>query len=139
MSLALAGCGGGGGSSNGTGTGTGNTNVSITGTVKDTSTGNAPVVNSVVSIVGTSLTTNTDASGHFSFPSVPSTVKAFTVSNPNTNNYFSYANFGGKTYDVILCTFPLPVLHTGTNTVGEVDLIISSSSPPPIPPTAGCP
>lgn len=143
VTTALMGCGSGGsggGGNNNNGNGNNGTpgNVSITGTVKDSSVANAPVVNAVVTIVGTSLTTRTDASGHFSFVSVPSTATAFTVSNPNTAAYFSYANYGGRLYDIINCTFPLPTLHSGTNTVSEVDLVIGGNSPPP-PPPSGCP
>lgn len=139
MAMALAGCGGGGGGSSTPVTPPGTTNVSITGTVKDTSTNGAPVVNALVSIVGTSLSTRTDASGHFTFTTVPNTAKAFTISNPDPSSYFSYANFGGKFYDIIACTLPLPALHTGTNTISEVDLYIGGASPPPPPPTGGCP
>jgi len=144
INLALAGCGGGGGNGGGNGNGNGNgnnngNNVSLTGTVKDTSNANAPVVGATVSIVGTSLSTTTDASGHFSFVTVPNNVTAFKVTNPNASTYYSYANYGGKLYDVILCTFPLPTLHTGTNTIGEVDLLIGGTSPPPPPLTGGCP
>ncbi len=140
--LAFAGCGGGGGngsSNNGGNNNGGTTNVSITGVVKDTSTNNAPVVNALVSIVNTNLSTHTDSTGHYSFASVPITATAFTVGNPNPANYFSYANFNGKLYDIIACTFPLPTLHTGTNTVAEVDLYIGGNNPPPPPPTGGCP
>ena len=148
VNLALAGfagCGGGSGSSNNNGgnnngnNGNNGTNVSLSGTVKDNSSSNAPVVGATVSIVNTSLTTTTDSSGHFSFANVPKTATAFKVSNPNASTYFSYANYGSKLYDLILCNFPLPVLHTGTNTIGEVDLLIGGSSPPPPPLTGGCP
>lgn len=139
--MALAGCGGGGsGGGPGPGPGPGSKNVSITGTVKDTNNGHAPVVNSLVSIVGTSLSTRTDASGNFSFVSVPNTATQFTVTNPDATNYFSYANYNGKLYDLIKCTFPLPTLHTGTNAVTEVDILFAGgSAPPPPPPTGGCP
>ena len=140
MSLVLAGCGGGGG-------GGGPvvitppppaSNVSITGTVKDTAVGHSPVVNALVTIVGTGLTTHTDAKGNFSFVSVPATATRFKIGNPDTVNYFSYANFGGRIYDIINCSFALPPLHTGTNAIAEVDLYIGLSSPPP-PPPSGCP
>ena len=135
MALALAGCGGGGG---GGGPVVTPTTVSVSGTVKDTA-GN-PVVGALVSIVGTTLSTRTDAGGHYSFASVPVTATAFKVTNPDTSAYFSYANFNTKLYDIIACTFPLPTsLHTGTNTVSEVDLYVGGSSPPPPPPTGGCP
>ncbi len=139
MTLALPGCGGGGGNSGpGPGPGPGPNNVAITGTVKDNSTSNAPVVNALISIVGTSFSTHTDSSGHFSFTSVPNNVAALKISNPNPGSYFSYAYYGGKLYDVINCTFPLPTVHSGTNAIPEVDLVIGGSSPPPPPPT-GCP
>ena len=138
MSLALAGCGGGGGGGP-VGPIIPPTLVSITGTVKDTSSARTPVVNALVSIVGTTLTAHTDASGNFSFVSVPAAATAFTINNPDTSSYFSYANFNGKLYDVIKCTFALPTLHSGTNSVAEVDLYIGGSSPPPPPPTGGCP
>ncbi len=141
--LAFAGCGGGGGGSNNGGNNNGGnnggpTNVSLTGTVKDNTPGHAPVVKALVSIVGTSFSTLTDASGNFSFVSVPNTVTRFTVGNPNTTTYFSYANFGGKLYSTHDCTFPLPTLHTGTNMVAEVDLLLGGINPPP-PPPSGCP
>jgi ABC-type glycerol-3-phosphate transport system substrate-binding protein len=135
MALALAGCGGGGSSSPPVNTPT----ISLTGTVKDTGSPSAPVVNALVSIVGTSQTTHTDSGGHFSFVSVPATSKAFTVGNPNAGTYFSYANYGGKLYDLILCTMPLPTLHTGTNAIGEVDILLGGNNPPPPPLTNGCP
>ncbi|MCW3099050.1 MAG: hypothetical protein JWL77_4668 [Chthonomonadaceae bacterium] len=136
MALALAGCGGGG--SNNNNNNNGNT-YSLAGTVKDTGSPSAPVVNALVSIVGTNQTTHTDASGHFSFVSVPANSTAFTVGNPNSATYFSYANYGGKLYDLILCTLPLPTLHTGTNAIGEVDVLLGGNNPPPPPLTGGCP
>lgn len=138
MALALAGCGGGGGGG-GPVIPPPPTNVSITGKVKDTTVTHNPVVNALVTIVGTGLSTRTDASGNFSFASVPIGATLFKVSNPDPVNYFSYANFGGKLYDVILCSFPLGALHAGTNAIAEVDLYNGGSSPPPPPPTGGCP
>ena len=141
MALALAGCGGGSGGGPGPGPviPPGGSNVSISGTVKDTSAAHSPVVNALVGIVGTTLSTRTDSSGSFSFASVPSTATRFTVSNPDPTTYFSYANFNGKLYDVIKCNFPLPTLHAGSNPVVEVDLYQGGSSPSPPPPTGGCP
>lgn len=137
--LAFAGCGGGGGGSNNNGGGGGGGSYSITGTVKDNTTSHAPVAGALVAISGTSLTTHTDSAGHFSFASVPSTATAFTVGNPNTALYFSYANYNGALYDILNCSFPLPTLHTGTNTVSEVDLLYSGNNAPPPPPPSGCP
>ena len=137
---ALAGCGGGGGGGGPVvGGGPPPKTVSLTGTVKDTTAAHAPVVNALVSIVGTTLSTHTDASGNFSFVTVPATVTGFTVGNPDATLYFSYANFNSKFYDVIKCTLPLTGLHAGTNVVPEVDLYIGLSSPPPPPPNGGCP
>ncbi len=139
LSLAIAGCGGGSGGSTPAIPPPGTTNVAVIGTVKDTSNVHNPVAGAVVTIVGTSLSVRTDASGTFTFSSVPSTVTQFTVSNPDPTSYFSYANYNSKFYDIVKCTFLLPALHTGTNTVTEVDLFLGGSSPPPPPPTGGCP
>ena len=138
MTLALAGCGGGGGGG-GPINPTLPTNVSITGMVKDNTATHNPVVNALVTIVGTGLSTRTDASGNFSFAAVPIAATQFKVSNPDPVNYNSYANFGGKVYDVILCSFPLGPLHAGTNAIAEVDLYNGGASPPPPPQSSTCP
>ena len=72
---------------------------------------------------------------------VPITATAFTVSRPQTNtgNYYSYANYQTKLYDIIQCNFPSLTLHTGINTVPEVDLLLAGTNPPPPPPTGGRP
>jgi hypothetical protein len=148
LALSLAGCGGGNGSSsnNNTGNGSGSTVTgnpalaTITGVVQDTSSSHNPVAGAVITVTGTGRTATTDAAGTFVVTNVPLNATSFSVASPNTLDYYNYANYNGKVYNLVACTLPLPTLAAGANApFTEIDMYIGgSNAPPPSLPT-GCP
>src|ERR1700722_7950254 len=155
ITLLLSCCGGGGGGGGGGGTSTGGcvskvtapsnpTLATISGFVYDTA--HNPVVGASVTVNETGspgsggLGTITDSCGKFVITNVPLTAISLSVASPNPVNYYNYANYNGKLYDLIDCTLPLPTLNAGANApYTEIDMYLGGpNNPPPQPPT-GCP
>jgi hypothetical protein len=123
----MTGCGGGGGgggssTTGGTTTGGGSTQtVSVTGVLKDKTTGNV-LPSRTVSVENTSLSATSDSTGTFTIGSVP--VESITLSIVDSNG----TSDGTATYN-------LSSYSGNPRNIGTVTLDVSSDGGPPPPPT----
>ena len=140
--ILIAGCGGGGG-------GGGNNNGGIVvvpgigGKVVESANTSNGVPGATITLHGPgvpNLSTTTAADGTFKFVNASTAYTSFSVANSDPVKWYNYANFGGKNYDTVNCTLPLPGLAANTaNNIGTIILSSGGTNPPPPPPVGGCP
>ena len=80
----------------------------------------------------------TSSDGSFTVANVSTAYSTFTVTSPDTSQWYNYALYAAKKYDTTACRLPLPTLVAGNNALPSNVLLYGTASPP-APPVGGCP
>lgn len=119
------------GASTGTGSGTttGQT-ITVTGTLVDGTQTASPVAGAIISVPGTTLQTETDASGKFTLANVPADQTQISILRPTNSTFMNAVGFAGKVYFMEKSGLPFPTPDAnGISDLGQIILYAKDTLP----------